>query len=260
MYRFFLICFLLLSACATVKTVQAPEGNFVECAYLGINGKDQNGSMVVNKLPVDFPAQRAGIKVGDIIVSLDGKLIKNNKELWDFMANKQTGEKVSLVINRQGDMITFYIEPRIMKCRPSSMKIKSLLLDNKKISLAVIVGEVKNSFSNVPYGWESSIRNEILSFHEGQLLSAYGTSENFSIVDRSRLKEILDEFRFSQLGLVSDKLMAKIGEMTGATHILDISFSRYPGRLKGYDDVTSARLIEIESGKVLAVDQFTNHY
>ena len=254
------LCFVLLSGCAGFKTVQEPEGNFVEYAELGISAKDQDNSVIVNKLSRDFPAELAGVKPDDIIVSVDGKIIKSRKELWDVMVNKRPGEKDSLVINRNGIRITFEIEPRMTKYRPSGIKTIGLLLDNKKMSLAVIVSEVKNSFPSVPKDWENSIRNDIQSYHEGLFLSAYGTSENFSIVDRARLKQILDEFQFSQVGFVSDKLRAKIGEMTGATHILDISFSRYQGRDRSYEDVTNARLIEIESGKVLAVDQITTHH
>ena len=91
------------------------------------------------------------------------------------------------------------------------------------------------------------------------MLSDFGEDEKFSVVDRSRLKQILEEFQFNQLGFVSDKLRAKIGEMTGATHILDISFSRFRGRINDQDDILNARLVEIESGKVLAVDQIITH-
>jgi membrane-associated protease RseP (regulator of RpoE activity) len=253
------LCFVLLSGCASFKKAQEPEENFVAYAELGISAKDEHGSVIVNKLNKDFPAELSGVKPGDVIVSVDGGIIKSGKELWDVMRDKRPGIAYSIVINRNGTIIKFEIEPRMTKYRPSGIKTLGLLLDNKKMSLAVIVSEVKNSFPSVPKDWADSIRNNIQSDHEGLFLSAYGTSENFSIVDRSRLKQILDEFQFRQVGFVSDKLRTKIGEMTGATHILDISFSRFQGRYSSYDDIMNARLIEIESGKVLAVDQIITH-
>lgn len=51
----------------------------------------------------------------------------------------------------------------------------------------------------------------------------------------------------------------KIGEMTGATHLLDVTFARYKNA-QGYNDALNARLIDISSGTVMAVDQMrTKH-
>jgi hypothetical protein len=54
--------------------------------------------------------------------------------------------------------------------------------------------------------------------------------------------------------LISDKSITQIGKMTGAKYILDISLSRYRTGGVGIEDVTVNRLIDIESGKVLAID------
>ena len=133
------------------------------------------------------------------------------------------------------------------------------MAENNKVTVAVIVGEVKNTFSNVPNDWIDAVRNNLQSEHERGLITAFGKNDKFSVVDRSRLKQILDEFQFSQTGFVSDKLRVKIGEMTGATHLLDISFSRFQSSSYIKDDIVSVRLIEIQSGKVLAVDRTTTH-
>jgi len=47
--------------------------------------------------------------------------------------------------------------------------------------------------------------------------------------------------------------------MTGATHLLDISLGRFQSRDYGFDDILNVRLVEIESGKVLAVDTIKSH-
>lgn len=264
MRRLFIIILgiILFSGCVGLRTqreAEEPEGNFVELARLGVNTVDINNELVVKTLQKDFPAEHAGVKLGDIIVSLDGKIITTTKAFKSLMDNKQRGDHVLLVINRKGQQIKFDIEPRMIKVRPTEIKISKLLDENKKVTIAVVVSEAKNSYQNVPKDWSDSIRNNLQSDHESGLLSGFGEDEKFSVVDRSRLKQILDEFQFNQLGFVSDKLRAKIGEMTGATHILDISFSRFQGRFNDNDDILNARLVEIESGKVLAVDQIKTH-
>jgi predicted metalloprotease with PDZ domain len=215
-----ILCIIQFSGCGGLRTQREPEGNFVEVARIGVNTIDINNKLVVKALQKDSPAELSGIKRGDIIVSADGKIITTMKAFRSLMDNKNRGDHVFLVINRNGQQINFDIELRVIKVRPTQIIIEKLLDENNKVSIAAIVSEVKNSFENVSKDWADSIRNNLQSRHESGLLSAFGQNKNFSVVDRSRLKQILDEFQFSQIGFVSDKLRAKIGEMTGATHIL----------------------------------------
>lgn len=253
-----LFCVIILFGCAGTRTKPAPEGNFVEVARLGISSTDSNDKVIVKLTQKDSPAELSGVKSGDIIVSIDGKMMPSTKAFISLMNNMRPGGHVLLTVNRNGQIINFEIAPKVVKLRPTLMKIQSLVFENTKVTVAVIVSEVKNSFPNVSADWADSIKNNLLSDHERMLLG-FGKSENLSIVDRSRLKHILDEFKFSYSGLVSDQLRVKIGEMTGATHILDLSFARFRGRDYDQDDVLNARLVEIESGKVLAVDIIKSH-
>ena len=66
------------------------------------------------------PADRAGIKGmsldvddqgylitrGDVIISIDGKDVKNMDDLLDVLKDKQIGDKVSIDLNRNGKTIT----------------------------------------------------------------------------------------------------------------------------------------------------------
>jgi hypothetical protein len=251
---------ILLSGCAGLRTKPAPEGNFVDIAQIGIITEYLNNKVIVKSTGKDSPAELSGVKTGDIIISGDGKIITSKMAFLSLMENKRLSDRVLLTVNRDGQIINFEIAPKVVKLRPTGIKMRSIVLgENKKMTVAVIVGEVKNSFPNAQRDWADSVRNNLQSDHERYLLSAFGKSENFSVVDRSRLKQILDEFQFSHTGFVSDKLRAKIGEMTGATHLLDISFGRFRGHDYDYDDILNARLVEIESGKVLAVDRIITH-
>lgn len=254
-----ILAIILLFGCAGLRSRQEPEGNFIKVVRLGIITETINNELVVKSLREGFPAELAGVKRGDIIVSIDGKIFTTYKEFISLMNNKQPGDHVLLAINRNSKQVKFDIEPRVLKERPTLLKLQNLLLENNKVTVAVIVTEVKNSFPNVPRDWAASLQNNLQSTQEMILLSSFGKNEKFSVVDRSRLKQILDEFQFGQTGFVSDKLRAKIGELTGSTHLLDISFSRFGGRSYEKDDILNIRLIEIESGKVMAVDQIMTH-
>ena len=75
--------------------------------------------------------------------------------------------------------------------------------------------------------------------------------------------QILREFAFDLTGLVSDKLRAKIGEVSGATYILNINVAYWKGFIDSLVTIqrtTNRSLIEIESGNILAVDYVRDWY
>jgi C-terminal processing protease CtpA/Prc len=138
MRRLFIIILgiILFSGCVGLRTqqeVEEPEGNFVELARLGVNTVDMHNELIVKALEKDFPAERAGVKRGDIFISVDGKIITTKKAFYSLMDNKQRGDHVLLVINRNGQQIKFDIETRMIKVRPTAIKINKLLDENKKV-------------------------------------------------------------------------------------------------------------------------------
>src|SRR5258708_28189588 len=61
----------------------------------------QSGITISSVVP-GSPADRAGLKVGDTIVSVDGKPIKNGDELVGDIAGRKPGAKVTLGYFRNG--------------------------------------------------------------------------------------------------------------------------------------------------------------
>ncbi len=55
------------------------------------------------------PLFQAGIRRGDIITSIDGTPIATQQQLIDLVAKKNTGDAVSLVIDRDGRALTFEV-------------------------------------------------------------------------------------------------------------------------------------------------------
>lgn len=65
--------------------------------YFGLSGKE--GALVIKVLK-DGPAEKAGLKDGDVILSFDGRKIKNVQELVKLAGNAEVGTKVKLGILR----------------------------------------------------------------------------------------------------------------------------------------------------------------
>jgi serine protease Do len=60
------------------------------------------GGVTVSDVTAGSPAERAGIKVGDTIISVDGKTVKNGDELVSDIASRKPGSKVTIGFVRNG--------------------------------------------------------------------------------------------------------------------------------------------------------------
>jgi membrane-associated protease RseP (regulator of RpoE activity) len=252
---------ILSSACLLSPPVQGEEkkqtNNFVERQRIGMGLLLTNGKIVVRSIAPDLPAEKAGILTGDVVLAADGKTFANAAKMMDYVSSRKKGATIKFEVLRSDKKLIFGVEPVTAKMRPTFLKLNSLILDNQKVVLAIFVSDVKSTFDRkkeIYDSWAAGIRNEELTSMENFYLKYAGYSPNFSIVDRNRTQVLLDEFKLGQTGLISDTLRVKIGEMTGATHVLDVNFSQFK-KTKGHDDVITARLIDITSGTVLAVDQ-----
>lgn len=67
----------------------------------GINYKG-TGGVLVSRVVGDSPASRAGIKKGDVLVSLNSRTIDTPDELTDVVRSCKIGQSVSLVLSRDG--------------------------------------------------------------------------------------------------------------------------------------------------------------
>lgn len=71
--------------------------------YFGLQNK--NGVLVAKVLE-DGPAQKAGIKEGDVIREFDNKVINNVKELLNTVAKAEVGRKVKITLMREKRQLT----------------------------------------------------------------------------------------------------------------------------------------------------------
>jgi len=75
--------------------------------YFGV--KEGTG-LLVNRLTDKGPAQKAGLKVGDVIVKAEGKRVETVNELSGIVQDKKKGDKIKLEILRDKKPLTFDVE------------------------------------------------------------------------------------------------------------------------------------------------------
>jgi serine protease Do len=85
--------------------------------YLGITMQEMTADMakalggpekgaLVQGLSTGAPAEKAGVKRGDIIVKVDGKPVKNSRDVQRQVLSRRVGDTVGLEIWRDGKMVT----------------------------------------------------------------------------------------------------------------------------------------------------------
>ncbi len=82
-----------------------------------LNHKDKSGALVSDVFKGD-PADRVGIKIGDIIKEINGKSIKDTRELLLAIAALHVGEKMTVKALREGKEMLFEVVVSERKDRP----------------------------------------------------------------------------------------------------------------------------------------------
>lgn len=71
---------------------------------------DESAGILVSKVEEDSPAARAGVEVGDVLVSIDGHPVSRGHHLVAELGERESGEVVRLEGWRQGRPVTFTAE------------------------------------------------------------------------------------------------------------------------------------------------------
>ena len=82
----------------------------------GLDYKGESG-VLVNRVVSGSPADKAGVRKGDIIVSLNSRSVDSSGELADIVQSATPGQKVALKIIRDGDSKSISVE---LGTRPES--------------------------------------------------------------------------------------------------------------------------------------------
>lgn len=80
----------------------------VSGAYLGINGKVQNDSLIVTSVDWNSPAWKAGVRRGNVVLDMDGAAA-TDKNIVNIIPDKKAGDKVVLNVLKKDTKHTIHI-------------------------------------------------------------------------------------------------------------------------------------------------------
>jgi hypothetical protein len=230
--------------------------NYVEKAFAGvavaINNDKECEVVTVGK---GSPADKADIRIGDVILSIDGEKIKDRRQLFKIYDSKRPGETISGEIRRQGRVIKKDVTLDAVYMDYDFYVLNQELVKDIPLRIAIIVDEVdiqalnleQKDMMNAKKTGESIIYAEMekryVSFCHGQT--------NCSIIERHNVDAILQELKFQTSNLVSDDMRARIGQLSGATHLMIASYTAYGKHKNGFQYQGKRKLVEVKSGKIL---------
>jgi serine protease Do len=69
---------------------------------LGVRGRAEEGRCVISSVFPGMPAEKAGIRVGDVVTAIDGRPVDTFDELARIIHFKKSGDRLRLAIERDG--------------------------------------------------------------------------------------------------------------------------------------------------------------
>jgi len=102
-----------------------------------------SGALVAHVLP-DSPAQKAGLRVGDIIVAFNGKDVPNSGALPPMVGRTRVGETVPVVIIRDGRQKTIKVEIGELPEEPGSQMGGKTVTPHKELALGLEVAPLND--------------------------------------------------------------------------------------------------------------------
>jgi putative serine protease PepD len=95
-------------------------GGKVKHAYVGVRIEDVTGGARITQVVKGSPAAAAGLKVGDVVTSFDGKPVKSADDLTADVSSAKSGNTVTVTVHRKGATKHFSVTLGVQPASPSN--------------------------------------------------------------------------------------------------------------------------------------------
>lgn len=165
-----------------------------------LNRGDNKGALVTDVFKGD-PADKAGLKVGDIIVAIDDDDIKDTHDMLTRISNKKPGEEVAFIIIRDG---------------------------NKYTKTAVLGSRIAKD-STVNQQKSPAARSELFSAKSREILEAGISVSNAN--NAVTITEVLKGSAAEEIGLQANDVILQVGKesVKDVNHLANVIHAKGPG-------------------------------
>lgn len=266
---FFLVV-VSLSGCATTdvknnsgnsnyldELIKENQQSFVRKSLFGVYvTENSNKELEIYRVIKQSASSDAGLHIGDCIISVDNIEIKNRSQLFELIyERKNPGETIEVVLKRKEGLVKKTITPTTDYILKDAYALLHEITKNKEtINLAITINEINNIYleSTALVQWKATMKPFLNSLWENYYLSFLKPERNFSLIDREKVSNVLNELKMQHSGLVDIASQQKLGYLLGASHLLIIDYSRSYVSSTEALDIETHKLIEVKTGKILA--------
>lgn len=158
-----------------------------------------NGVIIINTDNNNSPAQKAGLKVNDIITQADGTEIFSNEQLKDIIENSD-GETIKLTLTRNEKVITKDLTPAL----DSNMNyVAGMWIRDSTAGIGTITyfDDTNHTFGALGHGICDKDTNMLMPLKNGEIMSA--TISNFTKGTDGKIGGLNGYFDSSQIGTIT---------------------------------------------------------
>ena len=235
--------------------IQSPY-SFVKKGFAGIDFLiNEKKEVEIYEVYSGTPAYYAKIEPGDIILEVNSVAIKNKGQLFDIYDSMYPNDTITLKINRKGQELQKSLILSVYNYPNDFYVLMEMIYKDNSVRLAVLPGDIQIMYpveANLLNEWKKSVGIRLIGSAESTYINFFRKQKNFIMIDRHQTDKLLSEMQFQQSGLILDEYRKKIGKLLGATHIVTVNLTRSILAGSKHEDMMTRRLIEVESGKVLA--------
>jgi serine protease Do len=84
-------------------------------AYVGVEGTDDPDGCRLTSVDEDGPAAKAGLKVGDLVVKVEGREVRVYASLLRWVAESEPGDTLSLQVKRGSELLSLEVKLEVKK-------------------------------------------------------------------------------------------------------------------------------------------------
>jgi serine protease Do len=95
--------------------------NLTEELAQSFNLQEKEGALI-GQVYEGSPAEKAGLKVGDVVIDIDGVPIKGSQDVVREVLRKQLGQKIQITVVREGKRVEIPVVTEQMPAEPSAEK------------------------------------------------------------------------------------------------------------------------------------------
>jgi serine protease Do len=87
-------------------------GSQIGVSIREVEQNDNRGGVLIDEVTTDSPADKAGIKKGDLVVEFDGERVRSVRQFTRLVQETPAGRKIAATLMRDGQRVNVTVEPR----------------------------------------------------------------------------------------------------------------------------------------------------